>query len=130
MMQLGNWSSATHQLTIGLPQGSPLSPVLYNVYTKGMANGLSRVLTPADDGLIYKTRQTQGAAEAVQQQLKNVSQWCQDTGSLINPNKAQTPWCTLDHKAAGKAMPAVTFDRAVVKRTSLLRYLGSTLTEC
>ena len=32
-------------------------------------------------------------------------------------------WCTLD-KAAGKAMPAVTFDGAVVERTNLLRYFG------
>ena len=100
--------------------GSPLSPVLYNVYTKGLAdlnqNGLSRVLTLADDGLIYKTtRDTQEAAQAVQQQLENVSQWCQDTGSLINPSKAQTLWCTLDNKAAGKVMPAVTFDGAVVE---------------
>ena len=63
---------------------SPLSPVLYNVYTKGMSdlnqNGLSWVLTLADDGLIYKTtRDTEEAAETVQQQLKKVSQWCQDT---------------------------------------------------
>ena len=38
---------------------SPLSPVLYNVYTKGLAdlnsNGLGRVLTLADDGRICKT---------------------------------------------------------------------------
>ena len=33
VMQLGNLSSDTHQLTMGLPQGSPLSPILYNVYT-------------------------------------------------------------------------------------------------
>ena len=42
---------------MGLPQGSPLTPILYNVYTKGLAdlsqNGLSRVLTLADDGIIY-----------------------------------------------------------------------------
>ena len=38
VMQLGNWSSATHQLTMGLPQGSPFSPVLYNVYTEGLAD--------------------------------------------------------------------------------------------
>jgi len=30
IMQLGNWNSA-HHLTMGLPQGTPLSAVLYNV---------------------------------------------------------------------------------------------------
>ena len=56
VMQLGNGSSATHQLTMSLLKGSPLSPIHYSVYTKGLAvlnqNGLSRVLTLADDGLI------------------------------------------------------------------------------
>ena len=79
VMQLGNWNSATHQLTMGLPQGSPLSPIFYNVYTKGLAdlnqNGLNRVLTLADDGRIYKTtRNAQEAADTVHQQLENVSQ--------------------------------------------------------
>ena len=49
VMQLGNWSSAPHQLTMGLPQGLSLSPVVFNVYTKGLAdlnqNGPSKVLT-------------------------------------------------------------------------------------
>jgi hypothetical protein len=45
-------------------------------------------------------------------------------GSLINPSKAQTLWRTLDNKAAGKAMPAVTFDGAVVERTNHLKYPG------
>ena len=119
VMQLGNWSSAAHQLTMGLPQGSPLSPVLYNVYTKGLAdlnqNGLSRVLTLTYDGLIYKTtRNTQEAAEAVPWKMYRNNLLCQDIGSLINPNKAQTPWCTLDNKAAGVTMPAVTFDGTIV----------------
>ena len=59
----------------------------------------------------------------MQQQLETVTQWFQDTGSLISP-KAQTLWCTLDNRATGKTMPAVTFDGAVVERTNHLRYLG------
>ena len=37
-MRLRNWISTPQQLTMGLPQGSPLSPVLYNVYAKGLAD--------------------------------------------------------------------------------------------
>ena len=57
--QLGNRSSAPHQFTMGLPQGSLILPVLFNIYTKGLAdlnqNVPSKILTMADDGLIYKT---------------------------------------------------------------------------
>ena len=60
----------------------------------------------------------------MQQQKDSVSKWCHDTGSLINPDKTQTLWCTLDNRASGKAMPAVTLHGAVVERTSHLRYLG------
>ena len=127
-MQLGNWSSVPHQLTMGLPQGSPLSPVHFSVYNKGLAdlnqNGPSRILTLTDDGLVYKTsKDSQEATEAVQQ-LDSVYKWCHDTGSLINRNKAQTLWYTLDNRAAGKPVPAVTFDGAVVDRTSHLRHRG------
>ena len=96
-MLLANWFSMPKQLTMGLPPHPPppnLSPVLYNVYTKGLAdlnsNGLSRVLTLADDGLIYKTaNDTHTAVTAVQDQLGKVSQWRQETESEINPSKAQ-----------------------------------------
>ena len=128
-MRLGNWISTPQQLTMGLPQGSPLSLVLYNVYTKGLAdlnsNGLSRVLTLADDGLIYKTASDiSTAVTAVQEQLEKVSHWCQETESEINPSKAQALWCTINNKAVRQAMPAVSFNGEAIERTNSLRYLG------
>ena len=80
-------------------------------------NGPSKILTLADDGLTYKTsKDSQEAAEAVQP-LDSVSKWCHNIGSLINPDKAQTLWCMLDNRAAGKPMPAVVFDGAVIGDT-------------
>ena len=129
VMRMGNWSSPTRQLTMGLPQGSPLSPVLFNVYTKGLAdlneNGLAKVLTLADDGLIYKTSRDQSeAVQDVQSQLEKASEWCNMTGSFINPEKAQMLLCTLDNKAAGRPVTPVKFGGTEIERTDQLRYLG------
>ena len=103
-IRLENWISTHQQLTMGLPQGSLLSPVLYNVYTKGLAdlnsNGLSRVLTLADNGLIYKAASDISTAViAVLEQLEKVSHWCKEAESEINPSKAQALWYTLNNKA-------------------------------
>ena len=52
------------------------------------SNSLSRVLTLADDGLIYKTTSDIiTTVSAVQEQLEKVTHWCQE--SKINPSKAQ-----------------------------------------
>ena len=42
----------------------------------------------------------------------------------IIQNKAQAIWCTLNNKAVGQTMLAVSFNGAVVEYTNGLRYLG------
>ena len=85
----------------------PLSPVLYNIYTKGLAdlnsNGLNGMLKLADYGLIYKTAiDINVAITSAQMQLEKVSHWCQETESEISPSKVQALWCTLNNKAVGQ----------------------------
>ena len=69
-MRLGTWASNTCTITPGLPQGSALSPVLFNVYTAGITSnqleGPGRTLSFADDGLAYRTgRDRQEIADSV-----------------------------------------------------------------
>ena len=53
-----------------------------------------------------------------------VSHWCQETESEVNPSKTRALWCSLDHKAVGQAMPAVSFNGGVKERANSLRHLG------
>ena len=85
-----------------------MSPVLYNVYTKALAdlnsNGLSQVPTLVDNGLIYKTASDiHTVVTTVQKQWEKVLHWCQETESEINSSKAQALWCILNNKAVGQA---------------------------
>ena len=83
------------------------------------------MLTLADEGLIYKTASNiHTAVAAVQKQLEKESHWCQKTESEISPRKAKAMWCTLNNKAVGQAMAAISFNGEVIERTNSLRYLG------
>ena len=104
------------------------SQVLYNVYTKGLvdlnSNGLSRVLLLRTTGLSTKQPVT-----STQQSPPSRSSWkrCHvgaKRQSEINPNNTQDLWCTLNNKAAGQTMLAVSFKGEVLERTNSLRYLG------
>ena len=56
IMKHGEWRSDWSTISTGLPQGSPLSPVLFNIYTLDLAR-LDRpnvtINTFADDIIIY-----------------------------------------------------------------------------
>ena len=88
-IQPGNWISMHRKLTMGLSQGSPLSPVLNNVYTDFNSNGLSRLLTLVDDGLNSKTASDiHTTVISVQEQLEKCHTGAKRR-SEINPSKAQ-----------------------------------------
>ena len=86
-----------------------------------------RILTFADDVLLYtQGPHRQKVAETMNSTLREVADWCCETGSVVNAAKASTMWCSLDNKIVNKSVPDVSLGGEVVERVSKFKYLGIT----
>ena len=126
------WISEVKSITPGLPQGSALSPVLFNVYTVGITSnqleGPGRTLSFADDGLVYRHgRDREAIARSTQNELNRLGDWCEENNGRIHPDKACVLWCSLNNHAVKAQMPEVSIEGKQLKREQHLRYLGITL---
>ena len=87
-LRVGSWSSEVHSITPGLPQGSALSPVLFNVYTVGITSnqleGPGRTLSFADDVLVYRSgRNRDEVAQSAQEEIDRIGEWCQSHNGIL-----------------------------------------------
>ena len=110
---------------MGLPQSSPLSPVLYSVRRKGQAdlnsNDSTWVLTLTYDPCIYETASsnTLNVVASAQDRLgkKKLSQWLQETESDNNTCKAKALWHTFRNQRAGDAFSLLQYKDTVRSRS-------------
>ena len=129
VLKSGRWMSDPVDITPGLPQGSPLSPVLFNIYTSKIASNEDfrpgGILTFADDITVYEEgKDWIEMARSLEERLQEVARWCEDHKAAVNPAKAQVLWCSLNNKAINQPTPPITFDYEVIERLPELRYLG------
>jgi ribonuclease HI len=128
-LRLGAWASDPTEITPGLPQGSALSPVLFNVYTAGITSnqfeGPGRTLSFADDVLTSRRGKVrQEIADSAQAELNRIDGWCDDNNGKLHSGKAAALWCSLNNKAVKDEMPKVFIDGNEINRVHLLPYLG------
>jgi hypothetical protein len=105
-----SWSSEPMIICPGLPQGSPLSPVLFNMYTVAITDqqwdGRGRTLSFADDILVYRQdSQRQEIAKSIQSELNRLSSSCVDPNTIVNPTNASVTWFSLNYIFVQTDMP-------------------------
>ena len=130
-LRVGPWASDVKTITPGLPQGSALSPVLFNVYTVGITSNQleapGRTLSFADDVLVYRHgKDRQAIADSVQEELNRLDNWCNEFKGRIHPDKACVLWCSLNNRAVKATMPTVSIEGKELQREGTLKYLGIT----
>ena len=102
-LRVGPWTSEVRTITPGLPQGSALSPVLFNVYTVGVTSNQleapGRTLSFADDILVFRHgKDRQAIAASAQEELDRLDGWCTEFKGRIHPDKACVLWCSLKNR--------------------------------
>jgi len=135
VFKCGSWASEPTIIRPGLPQGSPLSPVLFNIYTVRITReqivGSGKTLSYADDVLVYRQgKDRERIAHDLQTELDRIGSWCVEAGAMVNPTKVAVTWFSLNNRIVNTLTPTVSMVAMDVERTNTMRYLGGHFDRC
>jgi len=93
----GNNISSTHSIYVGVPQGSDLSPDLYNVFTADiLQSSITHLATYADDtAILFSSSNPNLASAALQDHANKIDEWIKILKIKINTDKSMQVTFTL-----------------------------------
>jgi ribonuclease HI len=121
----GSTYSSPRTLWQGLPQGSVLSPLLYNIYTHDLEQSVSsfcNVLQYADDLVLYTSEQSiDKAANNINSALSYLKHWLDEHGLTLSPSKS----CTVTFTRK-RSIPRsnVLYGREIIPSRESVKFLG------
>ena len=84
--------SEPHTITLGVPQGSILGPLLFNVYINSLPNAVkkTRMILYADDAVLFCDASTRQELQvALEREFTKISNWYTDNRLTINVKKTK-----------------------------------------
>lgn len=119
--------SSTHSIYAGVPQGSDLSPDLYNVFTADIPQFSNTLLaTYADDTAILSSSSNPNlASAALQDHANKIDEWAKKWKIKINADKSVQVTFTL--KQSPRECPQLIMNNVPIPVRTEIKYLGITL---
>ena len=122
-------NSTSSEITLGVPQGSVLGPILFLIYINDISNifTTSKTILLADDMTIYLTGPNpEELINTANQELQRLYQWCICNRLTINTEK--TYYMLFTNKKTC-LLPQLLINNCTVCRTNRLKFLGVTFDE-
>ena len=122
-VNIGNFKSSTEFINHGVPQGSVLGPLLFNIYINDIVGvGDAKKILFADDAVFYVTEKSLVMCiEKIKRLIKELSEWLQNNKLVANVNKTKLMMVTprpFDN------LPDVYFNGIKLEWVSSIKYLG------
>ena len=124
-VRIGNTISGFKNITIGVPQGSVLGPLLFLLFINDMPHisDIFKVCLFADDTtLIFKNRDSSSLFDECNAGLEMFSSWCNSNRLSVNVSKTNY-MIFSNHSISNDSRPLLLCD-SVVDSTSSVRFLG------
>ena len=88
-VKIDNFTSSVIFVHSGVPQGSHLGPILFNIFINDLTDSVkfSNCLLFADDLKIFRVIRDKQAQELLQEDLLEINRWCISNNLFLNVNK-------------------------------------------
>ncbi|CAF4431794.1 unnamed protein product [Rotaria sp. Silwood2] len=127
-IEIENSLSTPFHLNSGTPQGSPLSPLLYIIYTVDSMSGLPEHteygLFADDTALWTSSNTTSNLSSRLQQASDAFQSWCKSWKLKLQPTKTELVHFTLHPRRKFNNPVSVKIDAVTIQPTNSTRYLG------
>jgi retron-type reverse transcriptase len=128
-VSIDNITSTKHPILAGVPQGSILSPILYNLFTSDLPSPTNtHTFLYADDVVVASHGVTpRFAVQKLKPALQEFERWEQDWKTRFNPQKSST--VIFSAKKKFKIPPAPNIRKTKIPIQKSVKYLGLTIDE-
>jgi len=129
LVEINGVQSSTKQIVCGVPHGSILGPLLFNLYVNDMESAVNCILMlyADDSALVVSSRDLATVERILSGELYNLSKWLVDNKLSLHLGKTESLVFTSKKKIKSNPELKISCNNVEIKSVKSVKYLGIVL---